>query len=859
MFSLLNEKLRKLVESKFEKPTEIQILSIQKILEGKNVLIVAPTGYGKTEAAFLPALNRILENPLPISIIYVTPLRSLNRDLLERLSYFCKNLDLEIAVRHSDITKYERRKQTLFPPHILITTPETFQLLLISKNLKDYLKNVKFVIIDEIHEIVDNKRGVLLSICLERLRKIAKFQTIMISATISNYEVGRIFCKDYEVVAIEKSKEYEYHIFLEKDFENRIKKILEILKKHKQVLIFTNTREEAEFLAYNLKKYENVEVHHSSLSKEIRIEIEREFKRGNIKAIVATSSLQLGIDIGNIDAVIQYNSAREVIQLIQRVGRSGHRENKKPIGYIICSDELEFEESKNIVKLAKEGKIEKIKNMENCLDVLANQIISICLKERKSFEELKEIFKNSYAYKNLSDETLKETIKFLKDHKLIFEDENKRYRTSKKGLKYYIENLSFIPSNKQYDVIDITSNKLIANFDENFVATELEIGKSYLIRGASWKVVDIKEKIFVEPSEEEAIIPYWEGELIPVSFEVAKEIKNSNIFEGEKVEIVFDNKYFYYIFHLPYGNKVNETLMYAILYFISRVYSEIFYKSLQYGIIFRVNKRNDEIFKFALENLDKNFEMFVIESIKNSKLFYYKFYQIAKRFGIISKDAEINFSKIKKLAEFYRNSIIEKEALNEIIFEKLDFENAKKILSEIKNLKFETKEKFSKFSELLLKRVFSFGEIPILTATILENIKNRLLNKKLFFICLNCGNYFESKVKDINFSKCIKCNSYFLSIVKHDLEKNLKIVNKKIKGLSLSKEEEEIYRKLYESASLFISFGKKAALVLAGKGIGIETAKKILNIRKIYKSEEELIREIFEREKEFLKIRHFIE
>ncbi|MEM5824744.1 MAG: DEAD/DEAH box helicase, partial [Candidatus Aenigmatarchaeota archaeon] len=160
MFSLLNEKLRKLVESKFEKPTEIQILSIQKILEGKNVLIVAPTGYGKTEAAFLPALNRILENPLPISIIYVTPLRSLNRDLLERLSYFCKNLDLEIAVRHSDITKYERRKQTLFPPHILITTPETFQLLLISKNLKDYLKNVKFVIIDEIHEIVDNKRGV---------------------------------------------------------------------------------------------------------------------------------------------------------------------------------------------------------------------------------------------------------------------------------------------------------------------------------------------------------------------------------------------------------------------------------------------------------------------------------------------------------------------------------------------------------------------------------------------------------------------------------------------------------------------------------------------------------------------------
>ncbi|MFH7903601.1 MAG: DEAD/DEAH box helicase [Candidatus Aenigmatarchaeota archaeon] len=861
MFELLRKEIQELIKDRFEKPTEIQKIAIPLILSGKNVLISAPTGYGKTEAAFLPALSKILENPIPISIIYITPLRALNRDLLERLNYYSKNLNLEIAVRHSDTSKYERTKQSQFPPHILITTPETFHIIFHTKNLRNHLKNVKFVIIDEIHEICDNKRGLHLSISLERLREIANFQTIMISATISNFSIGKLFCKDFEIASLEKIKEYEFHIILEKEFEKRIKKIVEILEKYNQVLIFTNTREEAEFLAYNLKKYLNVEVHHSSLSREVRMQIEKDFKQGKIKAIVATSSLQLGIDIGNVDAVIQYNSAREVIQLVQRVGRSGHRENKKPIGIIICSDELEYEESKNLVKFAKEGKLEKLEFPKNSLDVIANHILSLCKEKRYSFEEIKRIIKKSVAFESIKDEEIKEVLNFLKVHKLLFED-NLTYKTSKKGFKCLLENLSLIPSIKQYEVIDITSNRVIAKLDENFVVTELEIGNSYLIKGSSWKVVDIdEEKVYVEPSEEEAIVPSWEGELIPVSYEVAKEIENSEIFEGKKVEIVFDGKHFYYIFHLPYGNRVNETLMHAILFFVSKVFKEMFSKSLQYGIIFRTKQRNDEIFKLALENLDKNLEAFVIDSVKNSKLFYYKFFQIAKRFGIISQESKLSFSKIKKLAEFYRNSVIEKEVLNEIIFEKLDFENAKRILNDLKNLKLEFREKFSKFSELLLKRVFSFSEIPMLEANILEKIKNRLLNTELIFLCLNCKNIWKRKVKEIDFEKCIKCNSPFVSILKKekDLESALKILKKVEKGLKLEEKEKEFYQKLYDSATLFNSFGKKAALVLAGKGIGIETAKKILNIKKVYDNENKLIEEIFEKEKEFIRIRHFLE
>lgn len=861
MFEILREEVRKLAEEKFGKPTEIQKIAIPLILEGRNVLIVAPTGYGKTEAAFLPALSKTLESPIPISIIYITPLRALNRDLLERLTYFSRNLNLEISVRHSDISKYERRKQIQFPPHILITTPETFHILFLSKNLREHLKNVKFLIIDEIHEIADNKRGVQLSVTLERLREIASFQTIMISATVGNYEIGKLFCKDYEIAKLEKSKEYEFNLILEKDFEKRIQKILEILKNHSQLLIFTNTREEAEFLAYNLKKFENVEVHHSSLSKEVRMKVEKEFKQGKIKAIVATSSLQLGIDIGNVDAVIQYNSARQVSQLLQRVGRSGHREFKKAIGYIICSDELEYEESKNLIKFAKRGEIEKIKIMKNCLDVLANQIISLCLKERKTFDEIKNIIKKSYSFSEIKDEEIREVINFLKQHKLLFEDDGK-FRSSRKGLKFLLENLSFIPSVKQYEVVDLTSNRTIATFDETFVASELEIGNSYLIKGNSWKVVDIdNEKVYVESSEEEAIIPYWEGELIPVEFEVAKEMEKSSIFEGKKVEIFFDGKHAYYIFHLPFGNKVNETLMYAILFFVSKEFKEIFYKSLQYGIIFRTNLLNEEAFKNAIQNLEEAFEVFVLESIRKSKLYYYKFFQIAKRLGIISKDSSLNFSQLKRIAELYRNSIVEKEIFNEILHEKLDLENAKRCLKELKSIKFEKVNKPSIFSELLLKRVFSFAEIPMLEANLLEKIKNRLYNTELVFLCLNCKSHWRRKVKDVDFERCIKCSSPLVSMVKSEknLEKALKILRKQLKGIKLEKEEEDFYRKLYESSALFQSFGKKAALVLAGRGIGIETAKKILNVKRSYENENELIIEIYRKEKEFIKIRHFIE
>jgi len=841
---MLNEKVLNVFKERFSSFTKIQELSIPKILEGKNLLIIAPTGSGKTEAALIPILSKIVENPLPLSLIYVTPLRALNRDLLSRFNFWAEKLDLEVAVRHSDTTKYLKRKQTEFPPQILISTVESFQTIFISK-LKNYLKNVRFLVIDEVQEIIDTKRGVQLSLGINRLKEFANFQTIMLSATFRSYEAIKMFCEDFEIVEDKSLKKYEIEIVLEKNFEKRIEKILKNLKRG--TIVFVNTREEAELIARELKNKSNlkIEVHHSSLSREVREEVEKKFKNREIDVIVATSSLQLGIDIGHVDFVIQYNSPRQCNVLLQRIGRASHFVEKVSRGLIICSDEIEYEESRIIKEEALKGFIEKQFYFKKPLDVLAQQIILYAFERIDIKEVYKKIVKN-FCYKDLSYEEFLEVVEFLKKHKLIFED-NEKIRRSKLGLRYFVENISFIPSIKQYDIIDLASNKRIGTLDENFVALEAEEGKTFLIKGEPWKIVKIEDKIFVEPSSEEAIIPSWEGELLPVEYEIASKMKIE-----EKAEIFTDKKYWYYVFIFPYGNRVNETILFSILSTIGKYYSKIFYKSLAYGIVFRVEIRNDEIFKEALKNLEID-----VEAIRSSRLYEYKFYQMLKKFGIIRKDAEVSKPTLRMLINNYKNTIVEKEVLNEIFTEKFDIENFLKIKDKLKNLKFEERKEPSNFSLLLLKRVFSYSEIPTFLETqILEKVKKRLYNTKLYLVCLNCGNVENLKVENIDFKNCKKCNSVLISVSKKDYSN---IVKRKIRNLSLKKEEEKILNELYISSNLFQSFGKYALLVFAGKGIGTKTAQQIF--KSFYGKEideNELIKIIFEKEKEFVKIRQFL-
>ncbi|MHC1636120.1 MAG: DEAD/DEAH box helicase, partial [Candidatus Methanospirareceae archaeon] len=555
-FSLLRPRIQEVLKEIFVSPTKPQELAIPCILEGKDVLIIAPTGSGKTEAAILPVFHKILEykskNVLEerkgIFAIYITPLRALNRDLLSRLEKWCAELDIRIQVRHGDTARYERRKQALKPPDILITTPETIQAILPGERMRKNLKTVKHVIIDEVHELVGSKRGAQLSLALSRIAAISgNFQRICLSATVGNpEEVAKYFSgeKEVEIINIFSPKTLELKIIspevtkqdeikgkelsVEPDVISHIEAIREELKRNKSSLIFVNTRRAAEMIGSLMKKMgiDLIEVHHGSLSKEARIEAEEKLKSGEIKGLICTSSMELGIDIGSIDMVIQYASPRQVTKIVQRVGRASHFIENTSRGKIIALSGDDIAESLIIAKRAKFGEIERIRLKERSLDVLANQICGILLDFGYiSFEKLHTLVKSAHPFRNISLEDIKRVAEQLEKEGLVRREEGGLSR-SRSTRMYYYDNLSMIPDERKYEVYDIVTSKKICALDETFVMKFASPEALFVAKGEIWKIVDIEpDKIKVEPcSDKKGEIPNWEGEEIPVPFEVAQEV-----------------------------------------------------------------------------------------------------------------------------------------------------------------------------------------------------------------------------------------------------------------------------------------------------------------------------------------------
>ena len=431
VFDLLAKPVRSaLAGLGFSTPTLPQTLAIPPILQGKNVLLIAPTGTGKTEAVLLPVFSRLIEQKSPeqksIQIIYITPLRALNRDMFKRLTYWAQQLGITVEVRHGDTEQKTRRLQAKKPPTMLVTTPETLQAILPGSQMRRHLKNVKVVIVDEVHDLAGSKRGAQLSIALERLQLVTgkEFQRIGLSATIGNpqeiakYLAGTRRKIDIVQASMEKSYHYsvEYPSLIQADFElankleaspeiaSRIRRILELVDSHNSTLIFVNSRTVAEVLGHKLQQLgrDDIAVHHGSISKEERIAIEDSFKNGQLKAIICTSTLELGIDIGNVDLVIQYMSPRQVNSLIQRVGRSGHRLDKSSEGIIISVFPDDTLESLASIKNAKNNLIEPVPMHEGALDVLSHQIAGLLMDQQAiTFDELARLLHRSYLYRKV--------------------------------------------------------------------------------------------------------------------------------------------------------------------------------------------------------------------------------------------------------------------------------------------------------------------------------------------------------------------------------------------------------------------------------------------------------------------------
>ncbi|MEM5766093.1 MAG: DEAD/DEAH box helicase [Candidatus Aenigmatarchaeota archaeon] len=929
VFELLNPELQKLVKKRFSKPTLVQELAFKPILEGKNVLIIAPTGLGKTESCMLPLFHLVMqENSKPIAILYLTPLRALNRNLLSRLLWWCNEIGMEASVRHGDTSAYERKQQAEFPPQLLITTPETLQAILPGKVIREHLKNVKYIVIDEIHELVDSKRGTQLALALERLKALAghDFQIIGLSATVGSPEkVAKFICPNGNIETIKaiQSKTMEIKVmspepgaedikiakklFVSPETAARLRMIMELIKKSRSVLAFTNTREFAEILASRIKALDKdfpIAVHHSSLSKEVRIKAEKEFKEEKIKSIIATSSLQLGIDIGSVDLVLQYMSPRTVTQCIQRIGRSGHGVEKISRGIIIATDEDDVFESAIIARKALKEEIETLKLHENSFDVLAHQLVGLTLDNWKiDLQKAYELVKKAYPYQKLSFSEFLEVCRQLQQLGQIFL--NGQIKKKRRGFEYYFTQLSTIPDTKQFKVFNSLDDSFVGVLDEEFVALNAEPGTTFILKGEAYKIASIEEdKIFVEPIEDiEAAIPGWEGELIPVPFEVAQEVgrlrgilskdleeksegeianwllsyypideycakkmikiikqqKKYGIVPDEKTILIEDHENSV-IIHACFGSLVNETLGRLLSSLLTTRIGSVGLRVDPYRIILKFQFKAIEILKEILMKTNPEYLKNYIEMyLSKSNLFEWKFVHVAKRFGAIAKDADYSKVRLGKIVEIYTDTPIFKETLKELETEKLDIEKATEILKKIQNKEIGVifKAGISPLGKIGLKHDFSELVGPTRPEIeIFELFKKRLLNTNIKLVCVNCGQWQQSFLaKEISDKvRCKKCEAKLLAIVHPKNMEAIKIVKKKLGG-TLAEGEKKKFEKIRQSADLFLVYGKKAAIALAARGVGPETAKRIL--ARFHKDENDFLRDILEEERRFIRTRKY--
>jgi len=558
---------------RFDDLTIPQSMAIPVIHQRRNVLVSSPTGSGKTLTAFTSIINELSryarEGTLEerVYCIYVSPLKALandvNRNLNEPLAQMREVAaergmavpDIRVAVRSGDTPQGERQKMVRHPPHILITTPESLALVLAAPKFKDAFKKVEWVILDEIHDICDSKRGAFLSLTLERLRNHCDtdFCRIGLSATlapieaIAGYLVG---CdeqgapRDVALIESGSKKQLDLKVIcptddmtaLSSDIVNSMMydTLKELIDQHETTLVFTNTRSGAESVVYKLKErgLENIEVHHSSLGKEIRLDVEERLKHGEIKCVVSSTSLELGIDIGSVDLVCQIGSPKSVAKGLQRIGRSGHSFGKVAKGRLLVFDPDDLVECAVMCRAAHRGDIDRVGIPENCLDVLSQTIVGMSLDARWDADDAYRLVRGSYCYRDLPRESFDNVLKYLgsKDgfegvySKIWYDEEEGQFGKKKGSRMIYFMNLGTIPEEANYRVI--TGHGTVAGeLSEKFVE-RLSPRDVFVLGGRSFEFVRSKgmTAYVKEANGRKPTVPSWAGEMLPRSFDLSMDI-----------------------------------------------------------------------------------------------------------------------------------------------------------------------------------------------------------------------------------------------------------------------------------------------------------------------------------------------
>ncbi len=572
-------------ENRFGNPTEPQAAGWPEIRAGRDVLLSAPTGSGKTLAAFLICLDQLVrlartENLADqTSVVYVSPLKALSNDIQKNLEAplaeitelaECRGVplhEIRTAVRTGDTKAWERRRMIEHPPHILVTTPESLFILLTAKRSREVLQTTRTVIVDEIHAVADDKRGSHLALSLERLESIVEpgaLQRIGLSATVKPIDqVAAFLSRRFEsgggrILQFGHQRELDLAVEVPKDELGPIAshevwaevhdRIAELIREHHTTLIFVNTRRLAERVTHSLEERLGegvVLAHHGSLARKLRLDAEQRLKQGDVKAVVATASLELGIDLGSVDLVCQVGSPRAIAVALQRVGRSGHWVGATPKGRFFATTRDELIELAAMIYSIRHGLLDRLEIPEAPLDILAQQLVaelaSNDLEEGCDETELFNWVRRAYPYRGLSRKRFDAIVEMLAEGttttrgrngaQLHRDRVNHRVRPRRGARLAAITSGGAIPDNAQFQVVVEPEGKVVGSLDEDF-AIESMRGDVFLLGATSWRIQRVERgQVRVEDANGAApTIPFWRGEAPGRTFELSQAV--SDLREG---------------------------------------------------------------------------------------------------------------------------------------------------------------------------------------------------------------------------------------------------------------------------------------------------------------------------------------
>ncbi|HEV2720025.1 MAG TPA: DEAD/DEAH box helicase, partial [Thermoanaerobaculia bacterium] len=554
-------------------PTAVQERGWAAVRERRHTLIAAPTGSGKTLAAFLVALDDLLveglQAPLPdeVRVVYVSPLKALSADIHKNLAEprrgirkIAEEMGLDApritaAVRTGDTTQSERAAMLKKPPHILVTTPESLYLLLTAERSRNILRSARTVIVDEIHAVIGTRRGAHLAITLERLQAVACAPLLRLGLSATQKpidDVARWLAPGGDVAVIDEGHRRALDLALElprspletvmanEVWEETYDRITALIHEHRTTLVFVNTRRMAERLARHLSDRlgdDAVTAHHGSLAKEKRLDAESRLKSGQLKALVATASLELGIDIGHVDLVCQIGSPHRIATLLQRVGRSGHTISGMPKGRLFPVSRDDLVECAALLREVRRGSLDAIVAQEAPLDVLAQQIVAESSCDDYGEDALFDLIRRAHPYRALERKDFDDVLRMVGDGfatkrgrrgALVHRDEvNRRVRGRRGARMLAITSGGAIPEVADYKVVLEPDDTVVGTLNEDF-AIESNAGDIFQLGNTSWQIMQVASGTVrvIDAKGAPPTIPFWLGEAPARSDELSKAVSD---------------------------------------------------------------------------------------------------------------------------------------------------------------------------------------------------------------------------------------------------------------------------------------------------------------------------------------------